>query len=361
MKIIKRGWLFMNNLKKLISEKLKMSSKKMKHKKRLKAAADLTIKDKNAHYKEVRSYYKSHKDNNNDKIIDDYKHLFGDRSITEYFENYYKDLDKNLEKYINDNSSLKNKKNLDMDKVFENAVSELASSVNKEVKRLYVMIYQKQLKKKNTLINDFFKKNNNVYKLINSKYKVEQNEVKSIYKHKESLFEEKVEKYIEGEVGNIENPEFKKLAELILGGANRIYRKGALKFSVAEKYYLVGMEVIVNNQKHIITNAQSQYNADVLKICINSALNEVGTKNKQIKGVTKEVIEKWQKKFDEEVFLVRCCIQGMKKFKIIFPKMVDKCALLADEIENEKIKENKEMEKSLAYEEYMNQRRETEE
>ena len=348
----------MNNIKKLILEKLKISSKKMKYKKRLKEVANFTIKDKNAHYKEVRSYYKSHKGNNKNRIVKDYKDMFGDRSITEYCENYYKDLDKHLEEYINKDSSLKDEKNLDMDKVFEKDMNRLQSDINRKIRELYMKVHQNQLKKKNTLIDDFFRKNNKIYKQIDLEYKTAQSKVKSIYKQKESLFEEKIEKYIEGEVGNIENPEFKELAKLILGGANKIYRKGALGFSVAEKYYLVNMKVVVDNRRHAITNAQSQYSGDTLKSCINSALNAVGTKNKQIKGVTKEVVEEWQKKFDEQAFLVRCCIQGMKKFVILFSKMVGRCALLADKIESE---EKKEIENSLEYEKYMNERRKTEE
>lgn len=132
--------------------------------------------------------------------------------------------------------------------------------------------------------------------------------------------------------------EFQNLAKLIMGGASSQYLKGNLETSIRDKNYLVSMKVKDGEgREEIISNSQSQYNAETLKSNINMAIKELLTFKNKAKYVTEEDIKRYKKGFNRDVSLLERCILGMKKFAEELPKMVNECAEIIESNKKEEM------------------------
>lgn len=333
----------MNSLKKLISERFKTSSKKAKDKKYIKDQISSIKKNPEMHYKEVRDYYKKNKHDENNKIVSKYTKLMGgDKSLTEFFDDYYKDIQKNLEEAVKNDPSIKDKNNVDMDAVFKDVIFALAENIRKEFGNMYRKIFRDQ----NILIKNFSTNGKAIYKDIRKKYNKAQSDVIKAYKSCKDTFKNDVEKHIIGDIKAIRTKELHDLAKLIQGGVNPKYVKGDLETSINNKNYLVGMKVKDGkNVDRIITNNQSQYSDETLKTNINKVLKDLMVFKKKAKYVTEKDMKQYKEGFDKDVSLVECCMAGMEIFAEELPKMVKKCAAL----EKEDVKRDE-------YESYMNER-----
>ena len=329
----------MNNLKKLITERFKASSKKSKDKKFIKDQVNFIKKDPNAHYEEIRSYYKKHKYDENDKIVRKYKKLMGDRSLTEYFDDYYKDIYKHMQEAIEKNPSLKNE---DMDSVFKKVIYDMSNTICGE----FVIIYKKIFRDQNILMKNFSTDSKVIYKKMKEVYSDAKSEVDKAYNSCKNTFETVVEAHLIGNIETLKKVEFQNLGKLIMGDVSPKYAKGNLETSIHDKNYLVGMRAKDGKGKEdTISNSQSQYSDETLKTNINMAIKELLTFKKKAKYVTEKDIEHYKKGFNEDVSLLERCIAGMKKFAEELPKMVNKCA---EVIELEKKEEmNKQLQSNI--------------
>ena len=330
----------MNNLKKLIVERFKASSKKSKDKKFIKDQINLIKKTTDVHYKEVRSYYKSHKNDKSDKIVRRYKKLMGDRSLTEYFDYYYKNINKDINEYIDKYIQEAIKKNpdfrnedMDMDTVFKEVIRNVSDTICGE----FTIMYRKIFRDQSILLKKFSTDSKAIYKKMKEVYDGAKSEVDKAYDSCKNKFKSVVEEHIIGEIESIKPVECQNLAKLIVGGVNLKYAKGDLETSIRDKYYLVNMKAEDGEGREgIISNSQSQYNAETLKTDINLAIKNLLILKNKAKYVTEEDIKECKKAFNGDVSLLERCIAGMKKFAAELPKMVDKCAEI---IESNKKKE----------------------
>lgn len=310
----------MNNLKKLIVERFKASSEKSKDKKFLKDQINIIKKDPKVYYKKVRSYYKSHKYDKSDKIVKRYKNLMGDRSLTEYFDDYYKSIDKHMQEAIKKNPSLQNK---DIDTIFKEVIYDMSNTICEE----FTIMYKKIFRDQNILLKKFSTDSKAIYKDMKAVYDNAKKEVDEAYNGCKNKFENVVEKHIIGKIESMKPVEYQNLAKLIMGGASPNYAKGNLETSIRDKNYLVDMKVKdEKGREEIISNSQSQYNAETLKANINMAIKELLTFKNKAKYVTEEDIKHYKEGFNRDVSLLERCIVGMKKFAVELPKMVDECA-----------------------------------
>ncbi len=321
----------MNNLKKLIVERFKASSEKSKDKKFIKEQINIIKKDPKVHYEKVRSYYKRHKYDKSDKIVKRYKLLMGDRSLTEYFDDYYKNIDKYMQEAIKKNPSLQNK---DMDTIFKEVIYDMSNTICEE----FTIMYKKIFRDQNILLKKFSTDSKAIYKKMKVVYDNAKEEVDNAYNSCKNKFESVVEKHIIGKIESMKPVEFQNLAKLIMGGASPQYLKGNLETSIRDKNYLVGMKVKDGEgREEIISNSQSQYNAETLKSNINMAIKELLTFKNKAKYVTEEDIKRYKKGFNRDVSLLKRCILGMKKFAEELPKMVNECAEIIESNKKEEM------------------------
>ena len=321
----------MNNLKKLIVERFKASSEKSKDKKFIKEQINIIKKDPKVHYEKVRSYYKRHKYDKSDKIVKRYKLLMGDRSLTEYFDDYYKNIDKYMQEAIKKNSSLQNK---DMDKIFKEVIYDMSNTICEE----FTIMYKKIFRDQNILLKKFSTDSKAIYKKMKVVYDNAKEEVDNAYNSCKNKFESVVEKHIIGKIESMKPVEFQNLAKLIMGGASPNYAKGNLETSIRDKNYLVNMKVKDGEgREEIISNSQSQYNAETLKSNINMVIKELLTFKNKAKYVTEEDIKRYKKGFNRDVSLLERCILGMKKFAEELPKMVNECAEIIESNKKEEM------------------------
>ena len=321
----------MNNLKKLIVERFKASSEKSKDKKFIKEQINIIKKDPKVHYEKVRSYYKRHKYDKSDKIVKRYKLLMGDRSLTEYFDDYYKNIDKYMQEAIKKNPSLQNK---DMDKIFKEVIYDVSNTICEE----FTIMYKKIFRDQNILLKKFSTDSKAIYKKMKVVYDNAKEEVDNAYNSCKNKFESVVEKHIVGKIESMKPVEFQNLAKLIMGGASSQYLKGNLETSIRDKNYLVNMKVKDGEgREEIISNSQSQYNAETLKSNINMVIKELLTFKNKAKYVTEEDIKRYKKGFNRDVSLLERCILGMKKFAEELPKMVNECAEIIESNKKEEM------------------------
>lgn len=334
----------MNSLKKLISERFKTSSKKAKDKKYIKDCVSSFTKSDSTHYKEIRKYYKENKKDKNNKIVKLYYDVLGDRSLTEYFEDYYKDIEKNIKESI-DMNELEKQKDVDMSEIDKGFQEAIGGELNLIFRR-FKDIYRKLAKVQNDLLKQYSKNNRAVAKDLVNNYKIATNMVSGAYKSCQDTFEKVVEKHIIGDIDAIRTKELHDLAKLIVGGVNsKRYVKGGLKTSIDNKSYLVGMKVKYDGEPYTISNDGSQTDPKRLLSVNHDQIDYMLSEKKKSKFITKDYIKTFQKSFDESVIVVKCCIIGMEKFAEELPKMVKKCAAL----EKEDVKRDE-------YESYMNER-----
>lgn len=319
------------DIKKLIIERVKASSNKSKDKKFIKDQINMLKKDPKVHYEKVRSYYKKHKYDKSDKIVRKYKNLMGDRSLTEYFDNYYKDIDRHMQEAIEKNPSFKNK---DMDTVFKEVIEGMSNIIRLE----FIIMYNKIFKNENILIKKFSTDSKAIYKKMKEVYDGAKSEVDNAYKSCKNTFESVVEAHIIGNIESLKKVEFQNLAKLIMGDVNPRYAKGDLEISIRDKNYLLGMKAKDEKGKEgIIYGDQTQYTGEILKTNINMAIKELLTFKKKAKYVTEEDIKKYKEGFNNELSLLEQCIAGMKKFAEELPKMVKECAEIIESNKKEEM------------------------
>ena len=163
-------------------------------------------------------------------------------------------------------------------------------------------------------------------------------EVDNAYNGCKNKFESVVEKHIIGDIKSTKPVEYQNLAKLIMGGASPKYAEGSLETSIRDKNYLVDMKVKDGEgREEIISNSQSQYNAETLKANINMAIKELLTFKNKAKYVTEEDIKHYKEGFNRDVSLLERCIVGMKKFAVELPKMVDECAEIIESNKKEEM------------------------
>ena len=357
------------DIKESVAKRLKLISRKVKDKKFIKQVTNFIEKSPKVHYKEVRSYYKKHKRDKDNKIVKKYEALMGEKgpSVTEYFDNYYKDICGHMIKRMNknpfpeteiekckDNKEYKMKFDLYMDETFQAIIIDEARNICEEFKKMYEKMFRDQ----SALLKDFSDNSKKICKGIMGAYNAAEGKVKNAYESCKYTFKNVVEKYILNnkevvKIEEIKEYDLRNLAKVIVGCTNskykisNEYRKGGLEKSIKDKDYLVGMQVDKDNKERVITPGEVELNDEILKEDIKWVITTLSKEREKAKFVTKEDIEELKECFDRDCFSVGYCILGMEKFAEKLPKMVKQCA---DNIQTGDIQRRE-------YEKYMNERR----
>lgn len=349
------------NIKESVARRRKLASRKTKDKELIKQVTDFIEENPKVYYKEVRSYYKKHKRDKDNKVVKKYEELMGEKgpSVTEYFDNYYKGICGHMIKRMNknrfpeteikkckDSKEYKMKFDLYMDKTFEALIIDEAKIICKGFKEMYKNV----LKDQSVLVKNFLDNSKKIRKGIMGAYHAAEGKVKSAYEKCKTTFENVVEKHILNnknsvKVENIKIKELRDLAKVIMGRTNSKYRiskeyeKGGLEKSIKHKYYLVGMQVDKDNKERVITPEEARYDDKTLKKDVTWLITTLSDWREKTKFVKKEDIEMLQRNFNRDCFSLQCCILGMEEFAEKLPRMVKQCAIMLDEnIRNEEYK-----------------------